>query len=595
MDRARAIGWGGRIIYADAVENDYSSYLNLGLRCPVCGEPVHFKKGYSRKPHFAHFKGTDPRQVEECKLRAAAYGNDAGNISSIEDGGQRLEIFQKHFLKMISIEENKIVDDSIFKKWIHLVTLTHNQVINNITKASTEYFITHRQPMEDKYILPRTEIKNRQILLQQEIALEAMSYLCVKSSRSLLEYILHYSIYKLHNQPQEYNLLIKINTKKNIQNICLLSAKIIIFNPWVEAFGKITTTDAIVNLKKTSISKMKTSVLFDWSMLVTVDLKDSDYLADKLGTIESVKFQLCLEANFILALYRISHRYLDLNENFNPTRLTKNQLNDLNAKVGIKLLDLATVELVDIDAFQWVATKPLYEHLAVEMNKAGKLSGKNLNNFTSKTSKQCNIIVLVDRVMIGDRVLCDRRYLGKKLLVSADLNNAFTTEEGHIKKGCEWLDTLKNEAVSKMLQANAMEIHKNVDLMKCDKSTHQRVHHMYKSFRTSCRKLVRLYFSGLSENDIKNRANIMLEYIVTKLGCDNRNLFLDLYHQVKENKVLVFNLMNSGVLNKAIALARKLYQDDTVAYKELDKLLFTQNYTPTMIEGWLSKKLSERK
>ena len=595
MDRARAMSWGGRIVYADAVENDYSSYLNLGLRCPVCGEPVHFKKGYSRKPHFAHFKGTDSRQVEVCKLRAGAYSNDTENISLIEDRGQRLEIFQKHFLNMISIEENKIVDDSIFKKWINLVSRSHNQVINNITKASTEYFLTHRQPMEDKYILPRSEINDRQILLQQEIALEAMSYLCVKSSRSLLEYILHYSIYKLHNQPQEDNLLIKINTKINIQNICLLSAKIIIFNPWVEALGKITT-DAIVNLRKTSISKIKTSVLCDWSMLVTVVLKDSDYLADKLGTIESVKFQLCLEANMKLALYRISHRYLDLNENFNPTRLTKNQLNDLNAKVGmVKLLDLATVELVDIDAFQWVATKPLYEHLAVEMNKAGKLSEKNLSNFTSSNTKQCNIIVLIDRVTIGDRVLCERRYLGKKLLVSADLNNAFITEEGHIKKGCEWLDTLKNEAVSKMLQANAMEIHKNVDLMKCDKSTRQRVHHMYKSFRTSCRKLVRLYFSELSENDIKNRANIMLEYMVTKLGCDNRNLFLDLYHQVKENKVLVFNLMQSGVLNKAIAIARKVYQDDAIAYKELNKLLFTQNYTPTMIEGWLSKKLSERK
>ncbi len=58
--------------------------------------------------------------------------------------------------------------------------------------------------------------------------------------------------------------------------------------------------------------------------------------------------------------------------------------------------------------------------------------------------------------------------------------------------------------------------------------------------------------------------------------------------------VLVFK-SKSDVLNKAIALARKVYQDDAIAYRELDKLLFTQNYTPTMIEGWLSKKLSERK
>jgi len=226
----------------------------LGLYYPsnICSR--YLTKWYEiRKPHFAHFKGTDPRQVEKCELRAAAYDNNTENISSIEDREQRLEIFQTHFLNMIFIGEDKIVDDSKFNKWINLITLTHSQIINNITKGCTEYFLTHRQLIESKYIVPRTEIKDREILLQQEIALEAMSYLCVKSSRSLLGYIMHYSIYKLHNQPQEYNLLKRINTEENILGICLFTAKIIILNPWVRAFGKITASDTIINPKKISI------------------------------------------------------------------------------------------------------------------------------------------------------------------------------------------------------------------------------------------------------------------------------------------------------------------------------------------------------
>ncbi len=37
MDVAKAMALGGEILHAD--DCDYCSYINLGLRCLVCGEP----------------------------------------------------------------------------------------------------------------------------------------------------------------------------------------------------------------------------------------------------------------------------------------------------------------------------------------------------------------------------------------------------------------------------------------------------------------------------------------------------------------------------------------------------------------------------
>ncbi len=65
MECARAIALYGKIIYPE--ECNYSSYKKLGLRCPSCGEPVHLKQGRKRKPHFAHFSGTDPNKHSDIR------------------------------------------------------------------------------------------------------------------------------------------------------------------------------------------------------------------------------------------------------------------------------------------------------------------------------------------------------------------------------------------------------------------------------------------------------------------------------------------------------------------------------------------------
>ena len=165
----------------------------------ACGEPTFLKSGSRRKSHFAHFKGTAPSQVEECNFRVSVYGNSikGGKINFVEDRGQRLEIFQKNSLDMISSSLNTIIGNPEFNN----VTWIDPLKLNIITKACIDFFLSNKRAMAEKYgISPRTMYKTGSMTeseIQKEIALEAMDYLCKKSSRSLLEYLIHYSIYDL--------------------------------------------------------------------------------------------------------------------------------------------------------------------------------------------------------------------------------------------------------------------------------------------------------------------------------------------------------------------------------------------------------------
>jgi hypothetical protein len=95
------------------------------------------RKGNYRKPYFAHFKGTDPSQVEKCNLRASAYGNSTKGTESkfIEDKGQRLGIFEKDFLNIIyenysrSYIKFQAVNDIIFLKTLETTTIKCRQYL----------------------------------------------------------------------------------------------------------------------------------------------------------------------------------------------------------------------------------------------------------------------------------------------------------------------------------------------------------------------------------------------------------------------------------------------------------------------------------
>jgi|GEM_PF-2344959 len=228
MDIAKSMMLGGKIVYPD--ECDYSSYKELLLCCPFCGQEVFLKAGACRKSHFAHFAGTDPNQVEQCELRASSYSKSSGINNFFQDRRQRLKIFQDRFLSLISLENDTPITNLEFNNWVNSIKRDRDQSIDNIITDCIHYFLKHCHKIADKYINTTVNIN-----IQREIALEAIDYLCVKSSFNLLEYLIYFSIYKLLKNEQ-HKLFQQHIAGKDVASICHFVIKIIIFNNWIEVF-----------------------------------------------------------------------------------------------------------------------------------------------------------------------------------------------------------------------------------------------------------------------------------------------------------------------------------------------------------------------
>ncbi|MEH2385423.1 MAG: hypothetical protein V7K14_06460 [Nostoc sp.] len=287
MEFAKSIKFGGEIVHAD--ECNFYSYNDLKLCCPVCSEPVFLKKGTTRKSHFAHFPGTDTKQVEECELRVSSYGDNKQISSFIQDRGQRLEIFKQHFISLISVEKQKIIHDKNFNNWINSAEVkTSKIIIKNVIINCAKYFIENKNVIK-KYYVPLIEINNNKTLLQQRIALEAIDYLCVKSSLQLLAYILYYSIYKLY--VHEQNKLFKQEfTTRFIDKVCKYAGKVIILNDWLKAF------DLTKNIYGgTDNAKTKSSTDIKLSPSVQQMIETS--LFSKILIVESYPFAVELQVN----------------------------------------------------------------------------------------------------------------------------------------------------------------------------------------------------------------------------------------------------------------------------------------------------------
>ncbi|MBE8965628.1 hypothetical protein IQ277_05040 [Nostocales cyanobacterium LEGE 12452] len=234
MDYAISIYKGGKRVYAK--DCDFISYSEQGLICPICKQEVYLRKGNIREPYFAHFHVTSSREVEECELRVSADDNSIEISSLIENRGQRLEIFQQHFLSLIYFENSKIIEDVKFNNWINSRKDESNERINHIIIKCIDYFLENRYLMEAKYIIHITKIKNKQILLQQKISLEVMSYLCENAKFNYnLRYLLFYSMYQIYKY--EKHKLIRQNIKtQEIKKICQYTVIITMRNPWILAF-----------------------------------------------------------------------------------------------------------------------------------------------------------------------------------------------------------------------------------------------------------------------------------------------------------------------------------------------------------------------
>ena len=222
MEIARAIYKGGEIVRADDESLNYYSYINLGLRCPICGEEVHLKKGDVKKPHFAHFHKTD--DSEECSLRLEANSSSSGWQNIIEGKGQRREIFQQHFLHIIASSHSGFYD---------IINATKENINDIEMDELTDKCIAEFKANKKRYInyCYKHEFKLTDSLdegLTLQVVLESIDYLLTNATNK--------------------NLLRKIiiflfgNKAINNNNLCFKAIDTLLETNWLKDIAKITNT-----------------------------------------------------------------------------------------------------------------------------------------------------------------------------------------------------------------------------------------------------------------------------------------------------------------------------------------------------------------
>ena len=109
MKEAKSIYKGGEIVYAS--ECNYESAKKLGIVCPFCNEPLFWRDEFARlapktkdivivDSHFAHYANVDGSVCEKRSITPE--GRAFIEQISSESRGQRLKLFEKYFLKMVS-------------------------------------------------------------------------------------------------------------------------------------------------------------------------------------------------------------------------------------------------------------------------------------------------------------------------------------------------------------------------------------------------------------------------------------------------------------------------------------------------------------
>lgn len=285
MDISKSLFLGGELIHADNPQLDYLSYKKLGLRCAFCGEIVQFKKGNIRIRHFAHLANIPSRKLEDCILRQTSYSTLKNSFSLTSEGKQqRLKIFQKYFLNIIASND--------FKFYEKIELIQKRQKVEPDIEKITNFCITKIVVLEKEKIYFDAinkyfkKAENEKFpIFKEKIIQEALNYLCVLSSRTLLEQIIQYLIYQYEydseikdngylslGDTKRYQLkLSKLNEKnlylhKNIKVICVGLLFILINIDWLEKINpahllieKNKKAELLLKLKKTTKETKQTN------------------------------------------------------------------------------------------------------------------------------------------------------------------------------------------------------------------------------------------------------------------------------------------------------------------------------------------------
>lgn len=145
MLECKSMYHGGELVEAIDVNLDFDSYRELGLVCPFCNEPVFLcgetvrqRKSTGKltyiQPHFKHFPGGDPVELDCEKRYFTPEGKRYLDAIRSERRGQRLELFNRYFWEMFcdawqdsssAHKRRKVIQSKDFRDAGHPITPAH--------------------------------------------------------------------------------------------------------------------------------------------------------------------------------------------------------------------------------------------------------------------------------------------------------------------------------------------------------------------------------------------------------------------------------------------------------------------------------------
>ncbi len=258
----------GEEIHAADPRLNYHSYREKGLRCSICGEPVIYKSGEIKRPHFAHYSNDGTNKYEECPLRTEDYygRRPFGNPWWHEEGrGQRFYLFQKYF---ISIIQNDIPDLDISS----LDTDPQDIELDDLQSRTLDFA---RNNLEACMRHERVFGKKKTIL-ERGIVSETFEYLTVTSSRNLFKIVTDHVI------SQHYKEISKFD--ENL--LCHYILRCLDSVDWLKYFRRYMTIDEIqaqnfllepdIYIKRAKDDHRKILYLDQENLWLTTDLSTLD-------------------------------------------------------------------------------------------------------------------------------------------------------------------------------------------------------------------------------------------------------------------------------------------------------------------------------
>lgn len=225
MKEAKSMYKGGEIVYAS--ECNYESAKKMGIVCPFCNEPLFWRDEFAKlapkskniviiDSHFVHYPNVDGSICEKRSITPE--GRAFIEQISSESRGQRLRLFERHFLNMIAkslyltydeklslgLKAIKEIEIGVMRMWNET---TREEVKKWMSLFINDCFISGK--LAESYVKENgsvPEMINKlvavEMRLQEQIAVEAATYVLTDKKQRVLKQLILWVLWDVYGQDQ---------------------------------------------------------------------------------------------------------------------------------------------------------------------------------------------------------------------------------------------------------------------------------------------------------------------------------------------------------------------------------------------------------